>query len=117
MSKNWNDIYDNDKELSYEDRKKLFRYHMHNSKVSEENAWKQVNEMIRMKIKKYQEEEEEEGKELERLKNLPIGVLPIKQSPIKEIIEKFWEENEDMFERVWIEEGGNNKIMYLDYDS
>ena len=34
--------------------------------------------------------------------------------PIKKIIERFWEENEDMFERVWLE---GNKIMYLDYDS
>ena len=40
----------NEEELSYEDRKKWFRYHMYNSKVNEENVWKQMNEMIRMKI-------------------------------------------------------------------
>ena len=38
-------------ELSYRDRKKWFRYHMHNGQICEENAWKQMNEMIRMKLK------------------------------------------------------------------
>lgn len=55
----------NEEELSYENRKKWFRYHMQNSKVNEENAWKQMNEMIRMKIEYY----------------YPEGVLPIKQVP------------------------------------
>ena len=39
--------------LPYEDRQKWFRYHIHNSKVSEENAWKQINKMIRMLYKDY----------------------------------------------------------------
>jgi len=78
--------------LSYEDRKKWFSYHTHNSKLSEENAWKQMNEMIRMKIK-----------------DNPNG-------SIKQMIDRIWEENEDMFDRIWLEEG-NTKIMFLDYYS
>jgi hypothetical protein len=50
---------------------------MYNSKVNEENAWKQMNEMIRMKIKKYLEEEKEKENEY----YYPEGVLPIKQVP------------------------------------
>lgn len=45
----------NNEKLSYGDRKKWFRYHMHNSKVNEENAWKQINEMIRILYKDYLE--------------------------------------------------------------
>lgn len=67
----------NEEELSYEDRKKWFRYHIDNSKVNEENAWKQMNEMIRMKIKKDLEEEKEKENEY----YYPEGVLPIKQVP------------------------------------
>ena len=77
-------------ELSYEDRKKWFRYHMHNSKICEKNAWKQMNEMIRMKIK-----------------DNPNG-------SIKQMIDRIWEENEDIFDRNWLEE---NRIMFLDYET
>ena len=74
---------------------------MHNSKICEENAWKQMNEMIRIKIKEY----EEEG----RCESYPGG-------PLKKIIEEFWAENDDMFERVWLETEGS-KFLYLDYNS
>ena len=73
---------------SYEDRKKWFRYHIHNSRINEENAWKQMNEMIRMKIK-----------------NNPDG-------SIKQMIDRIWEENEDIFDY-----GATPEIIYkhLDY--
>ena len=38
----------NNENLSFEDRKNWFSYHMHNSKVSEEETWKHLNEMIRI---------------------------------------------------------------------
>lgn len=45
----------NNEKLSYGDRKNWFRYHTHNIKVNEENAWKQINEMIRILYKDYLE--------------------------------------------------------------
>jgi hypothetical protein len=80
----------NNEEFSYEGIKKWFRYHMHNSKICEENAWKQMNEMIRMKIK-----------------DNPNG-------SIKQMIDRIWKENKDIFDRNWLEE---NKIMFLDYET
>lgn len=64
--------------LSYEDRQKWFRYHIHNSKVSEENAWKQINKMIRMLYKDYLDKKGGEEEEY----------YPITRSPFYTIIEK-----------------------------
>jgi hypothetical protein len=89
----------NNEELTYENRQKWFRYHMHNSKVSEENAWKQINEMIRISYKEYLD------KNKDRLGN----------DPFKRIIEKIYYENQDMFKINWIE--SENGILLPDYNS
>ena len=92
----------NNEKLSYEDRQKWFRYHMYNSKVCEENAWKQINEMIRILYKDYLEK----NKEKDYLGN----------NPFQKIIEKIYYENQDMFKINWIESEENGMLL-PDYNS
>ena len=92
----------NNEELSYEDKQKWFRYHIHNSKVCEENAWKQINEMIRILYKDYLEK----NKEKDYLGN----------NPFQRIIEKIYYENQDMFKINWIESEENGMLL-PDYNS
>lgn len=92
--------------LSYEDRQKWFRYHIHNSKVSEENAWKQINKMIRMLYKDYLNKKGGEEQEY----------YPITISPFYTIIEKIYNENQDMFRRIWKGECGGDQGLFA-YDT
>jgi hypothetical protein len=90
----------NNEELSYQDREKWFRYHMNNSKISEKNAWKQINEMIRILYQDYLDKN-----------NDCLG-----NNPFKRIIEKIYYENQDMFNINWEEDNGNG-ILIPDYNS
>lgn len=75
---------------------------MHNSKVSEENAWKQINEMIRILYKDY----------LDKNKNKDYP----RSNPFKRIIENIYYENQDMFKINQIEDKESGMLL-PDYNS